>query len=53
MNVLSPAQTIFSINEGQAVVFADRAAFWADGRYHLQAEDELDCNWILMRMGML
>ncbi|KAJ8315280.1 hypothetical protein KUTeg_007430 [Tegillarca granosa] len=41
----------FSGSAGRAVVFPDRAALWTDGRYHLQAENELDCNWILMKKG--
>ena len=24
---------------------------WTDGRYFLQAADELDCDWLLMREG--
>lgn len=36
---------------GLAVVTRDQAAVWTDGRYFLQAEGELDCNWILMKMG--
>ncbi|XP_048766480.2 xaa-Pro aminopeptidase 1-like isoform X2 [Ostrea edulis] len=36
---------------GLAVVTQTEAALWTDGRYFLQAEDELDCNWILMKMG--
>lgn len=28
------------------------AALWTDGRYHLQAEQQLDNNWILMRAGV-
>lgn len=40
---------VFSI--GLAVVTQTEAALWTDGRYFLQAEDELDCNWILMKMG--
>ncbi len=28
-----------------------QAACWTDGRYFLQAADQLDCNWQLMRMG--
>ena len=32
-----------------AVVLEHKAALWTDGRYFLQAEDELDCNWILMK----
>lgn len=41
--------TLFSI--GYAVVLEDKAALWTDGRYFLQAENELDCNWILMKDG--
>ena len=25
---------------------------WTDGRYFLQAANQLDCNWILMKMGL-
>jgi Xaa-Pro aminopeptidase len=32
-----------------AVVLEHKAALWTDGRYFLQAEDDLDCNWILMK----
>ncbi|XP_067122415.1 LOW QUALITY PROTEIN: uncharacterized protein [Centruroides vittatus] len=39
----------FSGSAGTAVVLPDKAALWTDGRYFLQAEDELDCNWILMK----
>ena len=28
----------------------DEAAVWTDGRYYLQAENQLDCNWLMMRM---
>ena len=28
-----------------------QAACWTDSRYYLQAGDQLDCNWRLMRMG--
>ena len=33
------------------MVTRDKAALWTDGRYFLQAEQELDCNWELMRNG--
>ena len=36
---------------GAAVVTLDKAALWTDGRYFLQAEMELDCNWILQKQG--
>lgn len=42
----------FSGSAGTAVITATSAALWTDGRYFLQAEDELDCNWILMKEGM-
>ncbi|XP_030760939.1 xaa-Pro aminopeptidase ApepP-like isoform X2 [Sitophilus oryzae] len=29
----------------------DKAALWTDGRYHLQADEQIDCNWLLMREG--
>ncbi|XP_072019583.1 xaa-Pro aminopeptidase 1-like isoform X1 [Amphiura filiformis] len=39
----------FSGSSGLAIVTADRAALWTDGRYFLQADMELDCNWILQK----
>ncbi|XP_063405041.1 xaa-Pro aminopeptidase ApepP-like isoform X2 [Mytilus trossulus] len=39
----------FSGSQATAVVLENKAALWTDGRYFLQAEDELDCNWILMK----
>ncbi|CAC5378203.1 pepP [Mytilus coruscus] len=39
----------FSGSQAIAVVLENKAALWTDGRYFLQAEDELDCNWILMK----
>lgn len=39
----------FSGSAGTAVVLRTKAALWTDGRYYLAAEDELDCNWILMK----
>ena len=36
---------------GLAVVTKNKAALWTDGRYFLQAEQEMDCNWELMRNG--
>lgn len=43
--------TGFTGSSGTAVVTLDKAAVWTDGRYFLQAEQQLDCNWILMRTG--
>ena len=42
----------FSGSAGTAVVTLSAAALWTDGRYFLQAEKELDCNWILQRSGI-
>lgn len=41
----------FSGSAGTAVVTLDQQALWTDGRYFLQAENELDCHWILMKEG--
>ena len=29
-----------------------KAALWTDGRYFLQAKQQLDTNWILMKDGL-
>ena len=42
----------FSGSAGTAVVTLDQALLWTDGRYHLQASQELDQNWTLMRDGL-
>ncbi|GFT44329.1 xaa-Pro aminopeptidase 1 [Nephila pilipes] len=39
----------FTGSSGTAVVLSKLAALWTDGRYFIQAEKELDCNWILMK----
>uniref|UniRef100_A0ABM0MBB0 Xaa-Pro aminopeptidase 1-like n=1 Tax=Saccoglossus kowalevskii TaxID=10224 RepID=A0ABM0MBB0_SACKO len=41
--------TGFSGSSGLAIVTHNQSALWTDGRYYLQAEQQLDCNWILMR----
>ncbi|XP_067946976.1 xaa-Pro aminopeptidase 1-like isoform X1 [Watersipora subatra] len=43
--------TGFSGSAGTALVTMDDQLLWTDGRYFLQAADELDCNWKLMRSG--
>ncbi|XP_066586300.1 xaa-Pro aminopeptidase 1 isoform X2 [Prorops nasuta] len=43
--------TGFHGSAGTAVVTLDKAALWTDGRYHLQADQQLDCNWLLMKEG--
>lgn len=42
----------FSGSAGVAVVTSDDARLWTDGRYFLQAEQELPCGWHLMRSGL-
>eukprot|EP00092_Neocalanus_flemingeri_P014896 GFUD01016088.1.p1 GENE.GFUD01016088.1~~GFUD01016088.1.p1 ORF type:complete len:725 (+),score=200.23 GFUD01016088.1:283-2457(+) len=39
----------FTGSNGFAVVTTSSAAAWLDGRYYIQGEEQLDCNWILMR----
>lgn len=41
----------FSGSYGDAIVTMEKAVLWTDGRYHLQADEEIDCNWLLMREG--
>lgn len=41
----------FNGSAGTAVITTDKAALWTDGRYFLQAEKQLDENWILMKDG--
>ena len=36
---------------GVAVVTLNEALLWTDGRYHLQASQQLDQNWTLMKQG--
>lgn len=42
----------FTGSAGLAVVTQSAAALWTDGRYFLQASQELDSNWILQKSGM-
>ncbi|RKP23946.1 hypothetical protein SYNPS1DRAFT_23960 [Syncephalis pseudoplumigaleata] len=42
----------FSGSAGCAVVTRDAAALFTDGRYFLQASQELDDNWTLMKQGL-
>lgn len=37
--------------EGTAVITEEAAALWTDGRYFLQAEEQLSKDWKLMRSG--
>ncbi|ROT70936.1 putative dipeptidase 1-like, partial [Penaeus vannamei] len=42
----------FSGSAGTAVVLMEEQALWTDGRYFLQADEQLDCNWLLMKAYM-
>ncbi|CAL8095740.1 unnamed protein product [Calicophoron daubneyi] len=35
-----------------AIVTLDKAALWVDGRYHLQASQQVDDNWTVMKKGV-
>lgn len=42
----------FDGSAGTAVVLANGTrALWTDGRYFLQAEQQLDCDWTFMKDG--
>ncbi|CAM9861190.1 unnamed protein product [Discosporangium mesarthrocarpum] len=41
----------FTGSAGTALVTQTKALLWTDGRYFLQAEQELGSSWTLMRMG--
>ncbi|XP_076656395.1 xaa-Pro aminopeptidase 1 isoform X2 [Halictus rubicundus] len=41
--------TGFTGSSGEAVITLRKAVFWTDGRYHVQADQQLDCNWMLMK----
>jgi len=42
----------FTGSAGTAIVTPSQALMWTDGRYHLQAVQEMDCNWTLMKDGL-
>lgn len=42
----------FDGSAGTAVVTADAALLWTDGRYYNQALQQLDANWQLQRVGL-
>ncbi|KAH9301834.1 hypothetical protein KI387_013417, partial [Taxus chinensis] len=41
----------FTGSAGTAAVTKDKASLWTDGRYFLQAENQLGPDWMLMRAG--
>ena len=42
----------FTGSAGLAIVVLDSAALFTDGRYFLQASQQLDSNWTLMKSGL-
>ncbi|KNC98502.1 aminopeptidase P [Spizellomyces punctatus DAOM BR117] len=42
----------FTGSAGLAVITLEQAALWTDGRYFLQASQQLDANWTLMKSGL-
>jgi len=42
----------FTGSAGTAIVTHSQALLWTDGRYYLQAENEMDSNWTLMKDGL-
>ncbi|XP_034989028.2 xaa-Pro aminopeptidase 1 [Zootoca vivipara] len=42
----------FDGSAGTAIITAQDAAMWTDGRYFLQAAEQMDTNWTLMMMGL-
>lgn len=41
----------FNGSAGTAIVTKDHACLWTDGRYFLQASQQIDSNWTLMKEG--
>ncbi|KAI3383951.1 hypothetical protein SNEBB_006860 [Seison nebaliae] len=39
----------FSGSNALAIITKNESRLWTDGRYYLQADDEMDCNWSLMK----
>lgn len=44
--------TGFTGSAGTAVVTEREAALWTDGRYFIQADQQLDCQWSIMKTGL-
>ncbi|XP_069973285.1 xaa-Pro aminopeptidase 1 [Penaeus vannamei] len=44
--------TGFTGSAGTAIITDSEAALWTDGRYYLQARQEMDENWTLMKQGL-
>lgn len=41
----------FTGSAGDAIITLSQAMMWTDGRYFIQAEEEMDENWTLMKIG--
>ncbi|KAF5287703.1 hypothetical protein FQA39_LY15803 [Lamprigera yunnana] len=41
----------FSGKGGEVIITMDKAVLWADGQYYQQANEELNCDWLLMQEG--
>lgn len=41
----------FDGSSGIAVISADEALLWTDARYFIQADEQMDENWTLMKDG--
>ncbi len=41
----------FDGSSGVAVITADKALLWTDARYFIQADEQMDENWTLMKDG--
>lgn len=41
----------FSGSSGYAIITETETAVWTDGRYFLQADQQMDCNWIMMKQS--
>lgn len=44
--------TGFTGSAGTAIITYNEACLWTDGRYFLQASQQLDSNWSLMKEGL-
>lgn len=42
----------FDGSAGTAIITENDACLWTDGRYYLQANQQLDSNWKLMKEGL-
>lgn len=42
----------FDGSAGTAIITKDEARLWTDGRYYLQASQQLDSSWKLMKEGL-